>query len=357
MSGRQQHYIPQLLQRFFAFRQRGDEFQVYVHRKGAAKPFLANTRGVGQQRDFYGGPESPELDEAITRTETSLAKVLRAVNGDSPGAVPREDIALLIVALSMRTKTVRQALLDLSSGVLGAAKSRIPGEAASRALLQSSFKDGKRIDEAIDRELRNHPEMSRNQRSQFKKVAKDRWTSEFEKNERKYAAEFRESLAQHIEQLSACAAAIGDRAFLQALSRDPSMPERTARFAGFEFSVLDTDAAAPFILGDCVAFATYTDGKARLALADLDDEIRIQRLFLPVSSTRCMVGQARNNEREISVGEINRMSASLSLDLFISNMPECEDTHSLRRLIGTSAPYSTDEGLIQLLSGSEWSSN
>lgn len=34
MSGRQQHYIPQLLQRSFAFRQRGDELQVYVYRKG-----------------------------------------------------------------------------------------------------------------------------------------------------------------------------------------------------------------------------------------------------------------------------------------------------------------------------------
>jgi len=353
MSGRQQHYIPQLLQRSFAFRQRGDELQVYVYRKGTAKPFPANTRGVGQQRDFYGGPESPELDEAITRTENRLAKVLRAVNGDNPGTVPPEDIALLIVALSMRTKTVRQALLDLASGVLEAAKSRIPDEAASRALLEGSFRDGKQLDEAIDRELRNRPEMNRNQRRQFRRFAKDRWASEFEKNERKYAAEFRDSLAQHIEQLSACAAAIGDRAFLQALSRDPSIPERTARFAGFEFRVMNTGAEAPFILGDCVAFATYTDGEARLALADLDDEIRIQRLFLPVSPIRCMVGQMLDNECEISVGEINRMSASLSLELFISNMPECESTRSLHGLIGTSVPYSTDEALIQLLSESE----
>ena len=33
MSGRQQHYIPQLLQRNFAFKQSGDEFHVYFTAK------------------------------------------------------------------------------------------------------------------------------------------------------------------------------------------------------------------------------------------------------------------------------------------------------------------------------------
>jgi len=353
MSGRQQHYIPQLLQRNFAFKQSGDEFHVYVHRKGSAKAFAANTRGVGQQRDFYGTPENPETDDAITRTESRLAEILRALNGRDPGSVPSRNIGLLIAALSMRTKAMRQTLEELVPAVLEAAKARIPDEATSRTLLQRHFSDEKQRDEAIDRELRNHPEWNHRQRRRARKFVQSQWGSEYRKNENQYVSEFAILLAEGMEHLRASAAAVGNRAFLQALSRDPNMPERTARFAGFEFGVLNTNAGEPFILGDCVAFAIYTDGEARLALADLDDKVRIQGLVLPISPTRCVVDRTPDNKCEVPVGEINRMSASLSLELFISNMPECETTRSLHRLIGTSVPYSTDEALIQLLSENE----
>lgn len=353
MSGRQQHYIPQLLQRNFAFKQSGDEFHVYVYRKGSAKAFAANTRGVGQQRDFYGNPESPETDDAITGTESHLAEILRALNGRAPGSVSSRNIGLLIAALSMRTKAMRQTLEELVPAVLTAAKACIPDKAASRTLLQDYFNDKKQRDEAIDRELRNHPEWNHRQRRRARKFVQSQWKSEYRKNEHQYVSEFAILLAQGVERLKASAAAVGNRAFLQALSRDPNMLERAARFADFEFGVLNTNAEEPFILGDCVAFAIYTDGEARLALADLDDEVRIQGLVLPVSPTRCVVGRTLDNNCEVSVGEINRMSASLSLELFISNMPECDSVRLLHNLIGTSVRYSTDELLIRLLNESE----
>lgn len=349
MSGRQQHYIPQLLQRNFAFKQSGDEFHVYVHRKGAAKAFAANTRGVGQQRDFYGAPESPETDDAITRTESHLAEILRALNGRDPGSVAPRNIGLLIAALSMRTKAMRQALEDLVPVALKAVKARIPDEAASRTLLQRHFNDEKQRDEAIDQELRNHPEWNHRQRRRARKFVQSQWKSEYRKNEHQYVSEFAILLAQGIEHLRASAAAIGNRAFLQALSRDPIMPERAARFADFEFCVLNTNAGEPFILGDCVAFAIYTDGEARLALADLDDGIRIRCLFLPISPSRCMIGRMPGDGYAVPISEINHMSASLSLELFISNVREGDDICSLHKAIGTVAPYASDASLAQLL--------
>lgn len=349
MSGRQQHYIPQLLQRNFAFKQSGDEFHVYVHRKGSAKAFAANTRGVGQQRDFYGTPESPETDDAITRTESRLAEILRALNGRDPGSVPPRNIGLLIAALSMRTKAMRQALEELVPAVLEAAKARIPDEAASRTLLQRYFNDEKQRDEAIDRELRNHPEWNHRQRRRARKFVQSQWESEYKKNEHQYVSEFAILLAEGVKHLRASAAAIGNRAFLQALSRAPNMGDRANRFANFEFDVLNSCTEAPFILGDCVAYAIYADRNARLALADLDEDIQIRQLVLPISPSRCVIGRIPGDEYAVPVSEINHMSASLSLELFISNVREGDSIGSLHKAIGTAVPYASDASLAQLL--------
>lgn len=77
MSGRQQHYLPRFLQRAFNCDVRGSETYVAVYRRGHGHPYESNTRGVGQQRDFYGKPGNPSLDDAITVGETQLTRILR----------------------------------------------------------------------------------------------------------------------------------------------------------------------------------------------------------------------------------------------------------------------------------------
>ena len=68
MAGRQHHYLPQLIQRPFAYRQQGKEFYVHAHHRTRGR-FTPNTRGLGKELDFYGGPDDTSLDDAITRGE------------------------------------------------------------------------------------------------------------------------------------------------------------------------------------------------------------------------------------------------------------------------------------------------
>lgn len=97
MSGRKHHYLPQLIQRPFAYRQQGKQFYVHAHHRSMGR-FTPNTSGLGKELDFYGGPEDTNLDDVITRGEDALAETVQAINrGD---AVAPADMATLVCALA-----------------------------------------------------------------------------------------------------------------------------------------------------------------------------------------------------------------------------------------------------------------
>ncbi len=85
MSGRKHHYLPQLIQRPFAYRKEGKQFYVHAHHRTRGR-FTPNTSGLGKELDFYGGPEDTSLDEAITRGEDALAETVQAINRGCRGA-------------------------------------------------------------------------------------------------------------------------------------------------------------------------------------------------------------------------------------------------------------------------------
>lgn len=80
MSGRKQHFIPQLVQRGFAAAKGRKSTQVYVFSKGK-QPYLTATDRVAAQRDFYSPPSDEEsLDDKITHYEGSVLAPAIAVN-------------------------------------------------------------------------------------------------------------------------------------------------------------------------------------------------------------------------------------------------------------------------------------
>ena len=121
MSGRKHHYLPQLIQRPFAHRQRGKEFYVHAHHRTRGR-FAPNTSGLGKELDFYGGPEDTSLDDAITQGEDALAATVQAINrGD--GMAPM-DMTTLISALAFCTKSMREAMVGMFPSLLGALRLR-----------------------------------------------------------------------------------------------------------------------------------------------------------------------------------------------------------------------------------------
>lgn len=90
MSGKNQHFIPQFLQKGFAcVKQTNTGFcqqvkspkqkqeQVWVFEK-TRKPYLTNVRNKGAERFFYG-PEDSELDKTITDAERKYSNIVNSL--------------------------------------------------------------------------------------------------------------------------------------------------------------------------------------------------------------------------------------------------------------------------------------
>lgn len=349
MGGRQQHYVPQFLQRAFACEERGGETYVAVYRKGRNAPFLSNTAGVGQQRDFYGRSDGVSVDDAITLVESQLACTAHALDQCPLGTVALHDIALLFGALSMRTKAMRDAMQRLAPNLLKAVQAKVADPDEVRRVVRSALTNEHLVEEAIEAELVKRPAMNRTERRRAKKYLRREMRNKYKNNERQHTQELRHLLDNVLDNLKMQATTIADGAVLQALGKDPLMPERARGFEKFTFEEVGANSTEPFILGDCVAWALYSDGKPHLALGDIDDSVRIEQIVLPISPRRCIIGARGQMPGALSVRQINEASASLSLEMFVSNDMHAESMRQLQPLIGTALPYLETDAIMQFL--------
>jgi hypothetical protein len=349
MSGRQHHYLPQLIQRPFAYRQRGKEFYVHAHHRTRGV-FTPNTRGLGKELDFYGGPDNTSLDDAITRGEGDLAATLQAVNEGVE--VPPIDIAMLICALAFRTKSMREALIGLFPALLSALRGRLLDITRLREglilSLNSPAKRKRLIYEQIDRRFGPLP---REQRAKVYGALLPKWKTHVAEQLETLVADARQMADTMLAKARAEADKIADEAYLAALAKDPVMSVRAKRMANeMVFEVLDAPSGESFILGDCGPVAVFSDGKPRLVLAAFDSDAVMDLVFLPSSPARCIVGRLPAVTTSIGVADINRICAGLSLEFFICNRDGGDDIEELRASIGSLNPIDNEEDIIRLLS-------
>lgn len=349
MSGRHHHYLPQFIQRSFAYRRSGKQF--YVHANHCSlPPYTPNTKGLGQELDFYGGPEDTALDAAITSGEDALAATIQAINqGLEVSAI---DMATLVSALAFRTKSMREAIVGMFPALLAALRARLVDTSRLRRDLVASLTDPNEsrrlINEEINKRMRHLP---REQRGKASYALQSRWKAHVAEQEERLVSEARQWVYVLLAEVRVEANAIAHGAYLHALAKDPSMVTRAQLMAGeLTFSVLDAPPGEFFILGDCGPIAIFTDGKPRLVLGALDKEAQIETVLLPVSPARCVVGRLPTATEDLSVADINHISASLSLEFFVSDRNDGLD--GLRTLIGSLVPFETAEDIIEKL-GSE----
>lgn len=348
MSGRKHHYLPQLIQRPFAYRQRGKEFYVHAHHRTRGQ-FTPNTSGLGKELDFYGGPEDTSLDDAITRGEDALAETVQAINrGD---ATTPADMATLICALALRTKSMREALAALFPALLEALRVKLLDPMRLRRDLMASLTDPKEQKRLINEEInKRFGHMHREQRAKAYGFIRSQWKSHVEANEAQMVAEAWNMAHAFLAKARTEADTWANNAYLNALAKDPAMPIRATRMVNeLVFEVVDAPSGELFILGDCGPVAMFSDGKPRLVLAALSNEVVMESVLLPVSPSRCIVGRLPTTTASLSVADINRMSASLSLEFFISYRDTGGELEDLRAAIGSLVPIETEEEIIQSL--------
>lgn len=345
MSGRHHHYLPQFVQRPFAYRQSGKQFYVHAYHRSRGN-YTPNTQGLGQEKDFYGGPEAPALDASITDGEGALASTIQAINqGNEVSAL---DMATLISALAFRTKSMREALIGMFPAIILALRVRLLDNNRTRRDLMASLTDPKKSKRLIADQLsKNAGRLPREQYARAMHTLRARWKTHVAEQGEQLVADALKMTSMMLSKAYEQADEMADGAYLKALAKDPTMPIRARRMAkDLVFDVVDAPAEELFILGDCGPVAVFSDGRPRLLLGAIDDEVQLESVFLPVSPTRCIAGRLPSASANPGVAEINRMSASLSLEFFVSDRPA---SNELRALIGSLVPFETAQDIVEKL--------
>ena len=346
MSGRQQHYLPQFLQRNFHSRKSGIEYYVHAHKK--ASTFQPNTGSIGLQRDFYGHPETSQADANITRAETLLGDVVIRLTSGNDSAVTQDELALLVASLSLRTKKMREALKDASPRIVAALAEAANATNLAGQQFDEFFADKKQVDGLIDAEMSKVPHLGRNQMAKFRANARSLVAHQARVRRDSLVSDIQSQFDAVMAKLIDEASGIADGAFLKLFADSTTPDKRAVMFKGFHYSLVEAPDGGGFILGDCAVVAMQSDGKPKLALGNIDDELALSEVWLPLSPRLAVVGLRAGRTSSLSVVEVNRMSAMLSHEFFITDSPPSKDTSALQALIGRAEPLLTPSELAAM---------
>lgn len=260
-------------------------------------------------------------------------------------------MATLVCALAFRTKSMREALIGIFPAIIASLRMRLLDRTRLRQELIASLTDPKQRKRLIYEQINKRMgALSREQRAKAYGLLLPRWKIEVATQEERLVAEAWQLTYTVLAKARAEADAIADDAYLKALAKDPAMPVRANRMvAEMTFTVLNAPPGESFILGDCGPVAIFTDGKPRLVLAAISKEVEIETVLLPVSPTKCILGSLSSPTTTPGVADINRISASLSLEFFVSDRGTGKDLDELRASIGSLVPIETEEDIVRAL--------
>lgn len=348
MSGRRQHYLPRFLLRSFRYAGDGDRALVYAHERSRVYP--TNVMGLGQERDFYGHPEHSGLDAAISATETKLAATFHRLLRSTEGEVDPAEAATLVSALSIRTKCMRQAMIELAPVMISALGEHLDNEGVMREAFRKESADPKLFDETMAAELSKLPPLNRNTRVAFEQFARHAWNRLRAEKEDEMVAAMRQTALGLADALRGKAAEIADEAFLKTLTRDPETPLRVARFSEFHYRIVRADLGAFFVLGDCGPVRVFSDGKCRLAIGDVGGDLALTAVALPLSPSHCLIGERVAGSVTLGTQDINRMSASLSHRFFVSDVDDSDHLSELKASVNSVEPIVAEDELSSFMS-------
>lgn len=336
MAGRRQHHTPKfLLGGFSTGKDETDSAHVWFFRKNDP-PRRTNTDNVFVMRDFYGRSGMASLDDLVTATEAPLATFVitaRATNGVVELGIC-VDAATLIHDLALRTRWFR----DNTTNLLVAATDRAERDLSTRK---------GRLD-VIEGELQRNPSfLSDEFNRQFEKEhghspnrserrRRASIASKYTKKPVRIAAHVPTKLPFNSNQFKSTlpqVTAAGHIEGLRRVMRDRSTPGNEF-FARMKWTIVPTDPA--LILGDCGPLFFGPTGTL-LGPIGIPSHDEVAGVLLPISASQLLVGLTADNAPLPTVAEINRFSATWSLEGFISSA-QTDETRKLHGLVGTLYP-------------------
>ena len=124
MTGPNQHYIPQFLQRGFGVRWAGKTKDIWLYQKDGPAT-LEPIEHIGAETHFYSSPsdgENAELDAKITRLERLLARQVKTLSLLKSGSAVDAKIAFdVLFHLVPRTRHIRSTFSDAFASIIDGA--------------------------------------------------------------------------------------------------------------------------------------------------------------------------------------------------------------------------------------------
>ncbi|WP_375282929.1 DUF4238 domain-containing protein [Marinicauda pacifica] len=287
MSGRNNHFIPQLFLKGFEDPSAPDHLWRLTRND---KPRLVKIETQARKRDFYGKPgpnNTSELDQRITQYEYQLGKTAKSIR--EIGAlydVIQDDITSLFLHLISRTKHLRLAMIDLHHSMY----SNIAEAVSSVDFLKKElFRQDGTLHPELERviplgladlygrgALRLSPETASRV---FRWMVREKADS--------FLKPVAGSFDTKLDQLAAVGPDLAAEAHNNALEQDLMLSKRRNKLAGYRWEILDLSEPS-VLLPDCVGLCVTADGFWAPPLLAIEQS-EVTYLF-PVSATRVLIG-------------------------------------------------------------------
>ena len=314
MAGKNQHYIPQFLQRGFSCqpaqgfapksKKDNKNAQIWLFKRESAK--IAHIRKEGAENYFYGS-KSSDVDKTITDAESSYGKLvntLRTHTGDAP--VQANNIPELIAHMISRTKHIREIMRNLGDSALD--------------ILRSSLPNADDLVNFLISDLRKNPDkigvgLPVEQQQILVKLIQD--DPQLIKNliGDQFGKDIHLALSDTLLDSKGNINNLVKDAHIDSLIESIEPQIRVDRLRGLHWFISVKEPNS-YILSDSLVMFQHTDGNYSSFWA-VNEEIKY--VFLPISSQHLLVGTKAIEAPLINPEDINYASACLSSDFFISS--------------------------------------
>lgn len=332
MAGRNQHHVPQLIQRGFG-RPKGKTTQVVVYRS-EKKTFTTNTRNFGAERDFYANGADTLVDDLITEYEGDLVGLVASLRDSNPQALERKtEISDLIAHLEIRTKSLRVNIANTADTVF--------------ELLDNWFSDPRTLEKMISNHLSRNPSYivdelvkrtkDRNLASKMSVTLKPMLPALIADFAPGIAAQFSAALRMNTDTLNS----MPRDTHLKVLRKGIVPDGRAKKYSSFRYKFVHFPNDLLLLPDTMVAFKT-TEGFRAMA-GDLD---QVSDILLPIGSHLMIVGSRSEFPNFDYQQTINALS-SCAFEAFVA---ESEENHlnMLRQNIGRNAKLISEEEMAEV---------
>jgi hypothetical protein len=317
MVGKRQHFIPRFLQEGFASHTSGDEFFTWVYRKGMPA-FNSNITNVGVEGLFYTEGDDSQADDLITNAEGPFSSLVRSLRSVAPAAVSDRLLPRLIAHLEVRTRHLRQSVLQAGGFLLSRLLDFMSDEDAFIAYLETRLRsDPSVLRESFSKELakQGFPPSLLQPLIQLSTPLLPAFMAQFRPELAKLTEALRSSLPKMLHDAT-------KSGHISALKKEISPETRIRRYDNLAYSVVE-NSGSPLILGDSAVLFRVQGPRAYKAFLDKDD-VLIQ-VVLPLGSTRALVGA--HEGVGVLPPDLRQALARCSLEYFIA--AENSDANSL----------------------------